>query len=244
MGERIFSSVEGWNDIVETYIVGRDKLWCPKRPKVEPWWRDDDEGCYYVWMAYHAAKHAEVKDHKWYARILYMMAVEVGRGLSEYDRLRLYADPCVSEYGLALSDGAVGISEKELELARHIQRKLQLPREISRYVDKHWDEAIALIEGYEGLPDHFTFHDCKPVYFEHDEHSARLSLEDSGVIYDFLFEGVTGVNVSCVELGHTWIFDYALYPVGLFGSGEGIVLDLDHYSIACNRIYFEGSRRK
>ena len=58
---------ELWNKIAEDYEMAKKYLWGQK--DALNWRRDDEQGYYYLWCAYHAAIMSEEKDSLLYARI-------------------------------------------------------------------------------------------------------------------------------------------------------------------------------
>lgn len=229
-------TVPSWEPIVEDYIKGRDMLWCPRG--ADYWVRDEDEGYYWIWKAYHAAKHASEKDHFWYARILYMMASEHMCKLPDDAILKRYADPCIAEYDLAINEGRVDEGKKEVEVARQVRDRLRRTTDIDEYIEKHLDDGMDLIEGHELLSG-FYFHDSKPVRFMHDEKNAWLDLWYDGTVTSFRFENYYVIKVNLYDPPVVWIRDYRLYPANL-ETGEGaITLDLDYFTISSDRIVVE-----
>ena len=67
-------NVELWSEISDEYNAAKKCLWCPEH--ATEWLRDDDEGMYRLWRAYHLAANAEEKNDLLYARVLMMMSDE------------------------------------------------------------------------------------------------------------------------------------------------------------------------
>ena len=105
---------ELWNRIAEDYEMAKKYLCVP--PNTLNWRRDDEQGYYYLWCAYHAAIMSEEKDSLLYARILVMMSRE-NHHITEYRRFHTLIAPAMVAYEEAISSGC-SVSEKELSDVR------------------------------------------------------------------------------------------------------------------------------
>ena len=218
-----------WVKILSDYNNAKDALWCPKCGK--DWRRKEEIGRYHMWKAYHSACEAEPKEYLLFARILAMMADESRISMRDYDRYHKFIKPAVEAYGLAEKAGQHPTG-KEVEKIRFAADSINyvLDCENAPYADH-----VKLIKGYERL-DGFSFHDSKPVWFEHNEKTARLKLKYDGMIATLLFEGIVDIHVDGDPLTD-WIIDFYCYPC--FHNKELLKFDVGFYVITCSEILVE-----
>ena len=104
---------ELWQEISEEYKQARNALWC--RKGAGTWSRDEDEGLYHLWNAYHKAKGAAKKEDLIYARILATMVTETYAYKSKYEVYNKFVKPSLEAYKRAEKAG-LHPSKKELDL--------------------------------------------------------------------------------------------------------------------------------
>ena len=220
---------EIWEEIISDYDKAKQYLWGSK--KASSRCRDEEQGRYYMWKAFHAACEAEPKDHLTFARILMMMASESRMETFDYDRYHKYVEPALAAYERAIEAGQHP-SEKELSNIRFAADSMSYILECEA---KPYDEQIRHIKGYEKLND-FGFHDSKPIWFEHTEDCARLKLKYGDLAVTLLFEGISDVHVHG-EPTTNWIEDIYCYPC--FRSELCYTFDVGYYKIICTSISVE-----
>lgn len=216
-----------WKEIILDYCKARKCLWGTKSGGI--WCRNDDDGYYYLWKAYHEAKAAEEKDHLWYGRILYMMANEHRYKFSNWEILKKFAAPAVEQFHLCTPESGMP-AEKEVACAEDLYTRLKY--EDDNHEGSLYPEQIKLIEGYEMLSG-FEFHDSKPIRFEHDEKKARLWLDYCGTIAELQFGNVDEVDVT-IDPTCTWIYEFHLYRDGF--RHDYLMFDIEYYRITCKTV--------
>lgn len=193
------------------------------------WYRKENEGNYYLLKAYLAAESNEEKDYLWYARILFMMAMENKYKQSDYDILNLYLKPCVEAYDKAMVN-ASRVSENEVKNANYEYEKWLYDYNCHIQGDS---EASSLIEGF-SIDDGFQFHDSKVIDFSNDMYKAYLTLEFDGIKKVFEFTDVYDVEVHLPDMESTWVFDCYCYRPWL--GKNCICFDIESYKITCKEI--------
>lgn len=219
--------MDGWKEIISDYCKARKCFWGPRHGG--GWYRNEEDGYYYLWKAYHEAKAAEEKDPLWYGRILYLMASEHRYKFSNLEILKKFAAPAVEQFHLCTPESGLP-TEKELECAEDLYSWL-------KYEDENqegalYPEQIKLIEGHEMLND-FWFHDSKPIRFEHDEKNAKLWLDYCGTIAELQFEDVCEIDVK-IDPTCTWIFEFYLYRDCY--RHDLLTFNIDYYRIKSKKV--------
>ena len=217
-----------WAEIRSDYKNAKDALWCPK--KAGNWYRDDENGHYYMWKAYHRACETEPKDDLLFARILAMMADESRISDVDYTRYHKYVKPSLEAYERAVAVGQRP-TEKELEKIRFFADSMAyvLQKEKAPY-----DEQVSHIQGYEQL-DEFSFHDSKPVWFEQTDHTAKLKLQYGEMTVTFRFDEIVDFRAEGDPLAN-WITDFYCYPSF---RRKLLTFDVGFYRIVCSQISVE-----
>ena len=219
-----------WPEIIDHYKKARDCFWCPEG--VHTWHRDDENGYYHLWTAYHMAQKSEEKDHLWYARILYMMANELRCKFHVYTLFRRYAEPMMKEFALAEQAGTPP-AEKELAAATSIYSWMSYDVECHSYETNSIEKSFQLIENSE-LLENFYYTDSVPILFQHTQTSAILKLKNDQMVATLEFTGLYEIHVDC-DPSCNWIEDFFCYPVRK-GDSRQIVFDIDFYRITCEHI--------
>ena len=217
-----------WREIKSEYDVARNALWPHKG--AGNWKRDEYNGLYHLWNAYHKAQEAEEKEDLIYARILATMATESSHHMFEYEKYNKFVKPSLDAYHRAEKEG-LHPSDKELDLITSMAESLEYVLNCEK---APYEEMLKYIEGYEKLGS-FQFHDSKPIHFEHDEHSAKLTLQ-FGVTVTFRFDGVLSIEIhgdpSC-----NYIYDFYCYPS--LHNENLLNFDVVFYRIVCSSISAE-----
>ena len=162
-----------WKNIAMHYYAATKYLWCSKTPA--GWHRNEDEGMYHLWSAYHDAIHATEKDALLYARILVMM-YEENRPIDSYTGFHKYMEPAMEAYEKALAPAVHKPTDKELEKARNHYNYLKYELDKTANTEAILKKAYSLIEGMDKLND-FSLHDSKVKAFFHNMTNATLILE-------------------------------------------------------------------
>ena len=217
---------EEWKAILEDYNEAKAALWGSK--KANHWYRDEDAGLYHLWNAYYHAVSSDEKEPLLYARILYMMACESRGYYSEYEQYHKFIKPAMDSYNMAIKDG-MKPTEKELEQIKSLEAIMAYNLECHK---KPFEEHICHIEGHELLED-FEFHDSKPVWFEHTEDTARLTLKYGDLYVTFLFEDVIDVYAAGDPMVN-YIMDFYCYPI--YHNDKRLLFDVDFYRIYCSKV--------
>ena len=217
-----------WRDIKNEYDLAKIALW--PRKGVGNWGRDEDNGLYHLWNAYHMAQEADEKEDLIYARILATMATESCPCISEFNKYNKFVKPSLDAYRRAEKAG-LHPSDKELDLITSIAESLDYKLNCE---EAPYEEMLKHIEGYEKLGD-FRFHDSKSIHFEHDEHSAKLTLQ-FGVIVEFKFDGVLSIETHG-DPAYDYIYDFYCYPC--LHDKKLLNFDVDFYKIICSSIAVE-----
>ena len=225
---------EEWQSILDDYKKAKYALWCPKHYNY--WERDEDNGYFYMWKAYHAAINAEPKEHILFARILMMMAHEQRFKTSDYLRLKQYVKPAVEQYQLSIQNGDKP-TEKELEMSQSEYDALTY-----QFACEHapHEEQIKLINGYEKLKS-FQFHDSKVIKFEHDENQAFLTLKFDNTEIILKFDDVSDIKIQTDPVCD-WIYDFYCYRS--FYGKDLLIFDIEFYRILCSSITVESIEDK
>lgn len=198
-----------WDEIKNLYEKARFCLWCPKH--VSQWSRDESNGMFYLWSAYHyaTASDGDGIDHQTYARILEMMAHELRYKISDYERFHKYVVPSVQEYEQAIAAGQK-IGDKEYAII--CDERDALDYQLKHESGDDWDEIIGLIENGELLnKTNFGFHDSKPVYFEQiSDQQAVLKLNYNHLLAIFRFKNVESIDIHTDPVTN-WVGDAYCY---------------------------------
>lgn len=218
-----------WDKIEDDYRKAKEYLWCPQN--AVNWHRDEDQGRYYMWCAYHAASLSEEKDSLMWARILIMMSRE-NFNLSEYERFHKFISPAKIAYDEAKAFGCQ-ISDKELEFVNRTYDNLKYVLEKTDESERQFEEAYACIEGLNEIKD-FSFHDSKPVHFEHQSNRALLKLDYYGVCVTLEFTELLSINVDDIDPIANWILCFYCYP--LLWNPKYYCFDIGYYRIICEHI--------
>ena len=227
---------KGWDEIIQHYKKARDCFWLPKDSKT--WHRDDENGYFHLWTAYHMAQECEEKNHLWYARILYMMLSEFKGRFSNsyvnYQKLHKYAIPMMEEFSLAVEEGNPP-TEKEFEIGKLYYESLLYDEQCHSDESNGSDEAFQLIENGELLKD-FYYTDSVPILFQHTKTSAILKLENDQEVATLEFTGLYEINVDCDPYSN-WVEELFCYPSSsLKGNFNHIIFEVEGYRITCEHI--------
>ena len=233
MADNLFIKNDIWNDIISDYQKARFCLWCPEHSN--EWHREENEGYYFLWKAYHFATNAENKRPLWYARILYMMACEQRYKQSPYILLHQYLKPCITAYRKAETSSEQP-TEKEVNDARYMYDQYSYEFSCRSSSEEAYQRAYSLIEGYNDDID-FQFHDSKVIEFSHTATTAKLILEYNDITATLIFNDVDEIEIKNVEPDIAWIFDFYCYPA--FPTNSRIVFDIGYYKIQCGHIRIE-----
>lgn len=217
-----------WRDIKNEYDLAKIALW--PRKGVGNWGRDEDNGLYHLWNAYHMAQEADEKEDLIYARILAAMATEASHHMFKCEKYSKLVKPSLDAYRRAQKAG-LNPSDKELDLIASMAKSLEYELNCE---EVPYEEMLKHIEGYEKLG-YFQFHDSKPIHFEHDEHSAKLTLQ-FGVIVEFKFDGVLSIETHG-DPAYDYIYDFYCYPC--LHDKKLLNFDVDFYKIICSAIVVE-----
>ena len=221
-----------WQEINDEYNKARSALWCNK--SAGTWHRDEDSGLYHLWNAYHKAKEASEKNPIVYARILAMMATEANVHMSEYNKYTKFVKPSMEAFRTSVKSG-LRPSTKELDLITEMAESMQYK---FRCEKAPFEEMIVHIEGYEKLGG-FQFHDSKPIHFEHDETTAKLSLQFEEIVV-FRFDDVLNIEMQG-DPATDYVSYFCCYPC--FHNAEILTFDVDLYKILCSSISVESVKR-
>lgn len=219
-----------WKEIIEHYEKAKEYLWGTRDNK--EWHRDDENGYYHMWIAYHEAVNNQKKNHLWYARILFMMLTEQRKNFSDYKLLNDYANVLMGEYQLAIEAGDPPY-ERELDAARFEHDWLQHKVESKTDDTNDLETSVSLIEGCDQLKD-FSFYDSEPTMFKHEKDRAFLKLKYKGTVVTFEFTDIYEIEIDCdpVTCNINGFFCYPYFKDNL----ERIVFDIDQYRIICKHI--------
>jgi len=200
--------MDDWSAIIENYKKARHCFWCPKHHS-DGWMRDDENGYYYLMLAYHEAKAMQEKQPLWYSRILYMMADELRYKFPDYVILHKFIGPAVEQFRACHSGTGVP-SEKEMEYAQFMYDQLSYKAEWTSY-DKHsYEEMLSFIEDSDELGE-FEFHDSRIVGFTNDGQDAELTLRYGEIAATFHFYGVDQIEAAYDPIT-SWVYDFWCYP--------------------------------
>lgn len=213
--------------ISDMYDKAKANLWCTNLPG---WHRNETDGLFYMWQAYHMAISESPKDDLIWARILVMMYRENRCG-SDYERFNAYIKPAYTAYKNAQANGNT-ISEKEINEIEFLFNSLE-------YVLKRTDDspeelvtALIYIDGIESIRD-FQFHDSKTISFEHDEDTATLVFKYDETIVPIKFYDVYDIRIKC-DPKTSYVTDYYCYPQ--FQNPDRYIFDVGFYRIDCRKI--------
>ena len=219
-----------WKEIIEHYEKAKEYLWGSSNNV--NWHRDDENGYYQMWLACHEAMKNPVKDHLWYARILFMMLTEQRKNFSDYKLLHDYANVFMEEYQLAIEAGTPP-TDRELEAAKFERDWLQHKVECKTNEINDWEKSIQLIEGSELLGD-FSFYDSEPTMFKHEKDRAFLKLKYKDTVATFEFTDIYEIEIDCDPVT-CYIDGFFCYPF-FRDNLERIVFDINQYKIICKNI--------
>ena len=227
---------KGWNEVIQHYQKAKEYFWGSEDSK--NWHRDDENGYYHLWTAYHMAQECKEKNHLWYARILYMMLREHQPKFSDYyanhDKLHKFAIPMMEEFLLAAKVGTPP-TEKEFEIGKSYYESLLYDEKCHSDECNGSDEAFQLIENGELLKN-FYYTDSVPVFFQHNQTSALLKLKNDQMVATLEFTGLWEINVNC-DPSCNWIEEFFCYPCRNWkGELNRIIFEIDHYIITCEHI--------
>ena len=198
---------EKWNYIKDEYEKAKACLWCPKY--CHEWSRNDDDGYYHLWNAYHEARNAEAKDHLVYGRILYMMLTELDNNFdvsTTSGKFHKFAAPMKREYDLAVNENRF-IPEQEFNNITSRYRVLKSNSESRTDSEEEYLYGISLIENNELLGD-FQFHDSQIIYFQIEGKRCVLKLDYYGYVVTFEFLGVMGYKVDMPDIPCDYIYEF------------------------------------
>lgn len=223
-----------WSEIIDHYQKARECFWCSE--DLHNWHRDDENGYFHLWTAYHMAKESSKKDHLWYARILYMMLSEHRSKFSQcyakHDYLHKFAIPMMEEFSLAAKEGNPP-TEKELTIGKRCYEGLLYDEQCHSDESNDADETFQLIENSELFKD-FCYTDSVPVLFQHTQTSAILKLKSGNMVATLQFTGLWEINVNCDPTA-IWVEDLFCYPIEKSDFSH-IVFEIDCYKITCEHI--------
>lgn len=225
-----------WEEIRALYNKAWNCLCGPKH--VSQWSRDEENGMFYLWNAFHYAKTTKdpETDHLTYARILRLMACEVAAGRPEYDRFHEFVLPAWQEYKKAIGSGQKA-GDRELEFAKREAEQLDYQLKHEDYTKENWKETIALIKNGDLIDKTgFRFHDSKPVGFElTSDNKAVLKLQYDKLLAVFRFENIAGIKIS-TDPEADWVSDFYCYKDM---DSESMTFDIEYYRIICEKIVLE-----
>ena len=225
-----------WNEIKVLYQKAESCLYCSSDR--ESWHRDEQNGYYYMWAAYHFASIADKEntDYRTYARILSMMAHEQCYKTNDYTIFHNYVEPAYHAYQKALSSGQ-HISSREWEDIQYCYNSF-IYRQSKEVSDGElWQEQIALIKNGEKLEQYvFCFYDSKVIYFAHDENAAFMKLKYHDIIAEFQFKDIYSITI-CTDPIVNWIDEYYCYRDYRFE--DRINFRAGDYRIQCSSISLE-----
>ena len=223
-----------WSEIIDHYQKARDCFWCPDG--AQAWHRDDENGYYHLWTAYHMALESTEKEHLWYARILHMMLSEHRSKFSTYyanhDALHKFAIPMMKEFALAAEEGNSPTAE-ELKCGRDEYERLLYDEQCTSSKFNSIEKSFRLIENSE-LLEEFYYTDSIPILFQHTQNSAILKLKSGNIVVTFEFSGLSEINVNC-DPSAIWVENLFCYP-NKKGDFSSIVFEIDCYKIICEHI--------
>ena len=229
-----------WDEIISDYKLAREYLFGPEAPNSKNWYRDEDNGYYYLRKAHHFATLQEKKNHLWYARILYTMAQGPGYHRRKFEILRDYMEPCVREYNLAKEEGTLTDKYERLIAKAYYDDLLYTVQNSTS--DESVERAYSFVDR---LPDDvdFSYHDSKVAAFSYDDKAyvIDMTLDYYGTQVSFRFEDVEEFTVYGVSPGLTDIFDAHCYRA--YKSTDWI-FDLNSYVIRCGKISIVGYQIK
>ena len=220
---------DNWKEILESY----NKAWTfLKGPRgVTEWSRDEENGRYHLWCAYHKAQLMKEKDPLLYARILSLMASEAGIQYSDYTIFNKYIKESYKYYKIA-NETNEKPTEKEFERIEYLYNYNKHEIEST---NKDYEEQVKNIIGYEKL-DNFNFHDSKVIWYEHSEKYARIKLDYNNMVVTFYFEEIIEIKIN-TEPYSDWVFDFYCYRP--YHNKELVIFDIGLYKIMCKKILVE-----
>lgn len=225
-----------WEEIRDLYNKAQNCLCCPK--KASRWRRDEENGMFYLWNAYHYAKTSDApeKDHLLYARILRLMASETAIDHSEYERYHNFILPALQEYEAAVKSGQK-VGEKEYDSAKFDEEQLGYQLNHESCSEENWKEAIALIENGDLINKaDFGFHDSKPVGFELiSDKQAVLKLYYDNLLAVLRFENIAYIEIN-TDPEMDWISDFYCYKIK---DSDLVTFDIEYYRIICKKVVLE-----
>ena len=214
-----------WETIQTEYDLAKA---CLRENGKSGWYREQEEGWYHLWNAYHQAAQCETKEPLLYARILSMMAAEGRFHYSDYDLYHKFEKPAAEAYEAAIAAGQKP-TDRELEMIRFQGESMKYQLECEQ---KDFDDQVRWITGHEKL-ESFDFHDSKPVHFELTDDSATLTLKYHDVLATFQFEGIIELKIEADPLTD-WIFECYCYPC--YHNKQLFMFDTGYYKIMCSKI--------
>ena len=219
-----------WDEIIENYKKACDCFWCSS--KIDNWRRDELNGYYYLWTAYHMAKSCNEKNHLWYARILSMMIDELKNSFHEYDLLHKFAEPMLEHYNLALNCGQ-NPTDKEFVKARRTYRWLKYDVDMHTDNINTYEKSLELISNSEDVKD-FEMHDSMPVHFSVADDTVVLKLQNNDLIVTFIFNNVYELK-SNTDPKCDYVMDFYCYRRNN-KENDLIVFDIGFYIITCESV--------
>lgn len=230
-----------WDEIKELYEKAKYNLVCPKH--VTEWTRDEKNGYFYLWNAYHYATKAydNNPDHVTFAHILDLLSRESRYHVSDYERLHKYIIPAVTEYEKAMKDGQA-LYSITYQVRKQEMEELEFKFKHETGDDEIWDEVVSIIENGNLLDEHdFYFHDSRPVYFEQkSDKEAILKLEYNREIATLHFLDLEYIEII-THPDNNWVGDYYCYRSK---GSKYINFNVGEYSIRCAKIILEGIEKK
>ena len=232
-----------WKKIAEDYAIYCECTRPLDMTKEEwPGWEANHlrmlNGTTHLWQAYIAAAQAEEKDHLLYARILFSIYRECTAQCDSHEALRFYVAPGWEQVQLAIAEGQHP-TERELDFYRSTFEELSYVVKCEDGSDEEIKKAYMLVEGLEQYPD-FSFHDSKPVHFEHTEHSAELTLEYDDLRLCLEFTDIYEIHVEG-DPSTNWIEEFYCYCA--FRNQECVCFDVGYYRIWCKGIRVKSALR-
>ncbi len=217
-----------WQEISYEYNQAKNALW--HHEGAGTWRRDEDTGLYHLWNAYHKAQESTDKEELVYARILATMATEANIHKSEYEIYNKFVKPSLEAYQRA-EEAGLEPSSKELDVITSMAESLAY---ILKCESAPYEEMLKRIEGHEKLGS-FQFHDSRPLHFEHDKNTAKLTLKYD-VIAEFRFDGVIDIKMHG-DPAYDYVCDFYCYPC--LHDNSLLTFDVDFYKILCSSISVE-----
>lgn len=215
-----------WQDIINDFNKAKYYLLYSKDSVGS--FRDDENGKFYLWQAYHKACQEKQKDNLTFARILNMMYREIAN--FPYDQYHKYIKPSLEYYNAAIKEGNLP-NDKEYEFTKAMAEKLSYILEAQSLP---YEEQIKFIKGYEQLGNFFMY-DSELISFEHSKDHARLKLRFYNTCVTFLFEELFDIQINTDPVVF-FVDEFYCYS-NTFGNSY--TFDIGEYKIICSSISVE-----